>query len=277
MGTVNNMRRTLLMLSVAAACLAPGLAHAQTGQSDPWEGFNRRLFAVHETVDKAVLEPVARWYRAITPEPVRDGVVNFLRNLRAPVTFANNLLQGDVGRAGVTAARFGVNTTIGIAGVFDPAEPMGLHRRDEDFGQTLAVWGVSPGPYVFIPLLGPSNVRDITGRVVDVAFDPLTWAEFEEEDTARAARGVMTGVSVRESTIEAVEGLRRDSIDPYVTIRSSYALLRESAVRNGASDVQDLPEFEDINQTPEPEAIPPASGGADPNGAGENFGEARGS
>lgn len=264
------MRRTLLMLSVAAACLAPGLAHAQAQQPDPWEGANRRLYSVHDAIDRAVLEPVARGYRAITPEPVREGVVNFLRNLRAPVTFANNLLQGDVGRAGVTAVRFGVNTTVGVAGIFDPAESMGLHRRDEDFGQTLAVWGASPGPYVFIPLLGPSNVRDVTGRVVDIAFDPLTWAEFEEEDTARVARGVMTGVSVRESALEGVEGIRRDSIDPYVTIRSSYALLRESAVRNGETNVQDLPEFEDFDRTPEPEATPPSSG-SDPHGSGESL------
>lgn len=270
MGTVNWMRRTLLMLSVAAACLAPSLAHAQTQQPDPWEGANRRLYAVHDAIDRAVLEPVARGYRAVTPEPVREGVVNILRNLRAPVTFANNLLQGEIGRAGVTAARFGVNTTVGIAGIFDPAESMGLHRREEDFGQTLAVWGASPGPYLFIPLLGPTNVRDATGRIVDIAFDPLTWANFDDEDTVRVSRGVMTGVSVRESALEAVEGVRRDSIDPYVTIRSSYALLRESAVRNGESDVQDLPEFEDINQTPEPEALPPSSG-SDPNGSGENL------
>lgn len=251
------MRRMLIMFGFAAAWLSPAAALAQPEQPDPWEGANRNLFALHESVDQAVLEPVARGYRAIAPGPVRQGVVNFLRNLRAPVTIANNVLQGDVGRAGVTAARFGVNTTIGIAGLFDPAESMGLHRRDEDFGQTLAVWGVGPGPYVFLPVLGPSNVRDLTGRVIDTAFDPLTWAEFDDESTARAARGALTGISAREATLETVEGIRNDSIDPYVTYRTSYSLLRESAVRNGASDVQDLPEFEDINAEPseEPQAM----------------------
>lgn len=246
------MRRAMFVLGFAAACVAPSIAAAQEQAADPWEGFNRDMFAVHEGLDNAVLEPVARGYRTITPEPVRQGVVNVLRNLRAPVTFANNLLQGDVGRAGVTAARFGVNSTIGIAGLFDAATPMGLERREEDFGQTLGVWGVGAGPYLFIPVLGPTNVRDGAGRIVDMAFDPFTWAEFDEEDTARAARGVMTGVSVREATLETVDNIRRDSIDPYVTIRTSYALLRESAIRNGATDVQDLPEFEDIDEQPTP-------------------------
>lgn len=245
------MRRVMFVLGFAAACVAPSVAAAQEhATSDPWEGFNRDMFAVHEGLDHAVLEPVARGYRAVTPEPVRQGVVNVLRNLRAPVTFANNLLQGDVEHAGVTALRFGVNSTVGIAGLFDAATSMGLERREEDFGQTLGVWGVGAGPYLFIPVLGPTNVRDGAGRVVDIAFDPFTWAKFDEEDTARAARGVMTGVSAREAAIETIDNIRRDSFDPYVTIRTSYGLLRDSAIRNGVTDVQDLPDFEDINAEP---------------------------
>jgi phospholipid-binding lipoprotein MlaA len=217
---------------------------------DPWEGLNRNLFAVHETVDNAVLEPVARGYRAVTPGPVRKGVLNFLRNLRGPVIFANDLLQGEVGRAGTTAARFGVNTTIGIGGVFDPATSMGLERHDEDFGQTLAVWGVDTGPYIFVPLLGPTTVRDGAGRIIDVAFDPLTWFEGQDIDTIRTTRTVVAGVAAREQVLETVDNIRRDAIDPYVTIRTSFGLLRESAIQNGPADVQDLPEFEDINEEP---------------------------
>ncbi|MBC7770504.1 MAG: VacJ family lipoprotein [Phycisphaerales bacterium] len=235
-----------------AACLsAPSIAFAQEAVSDPWEGVNRGLFAVHETIDQAVLEPVARGYRAVTPRPVRSGVTNFLRNLRGPVIFANDVLQGEFSRAGTTAARFGVNTTVGIVGVFDPATNFGLERHDEDFGQTLAVWGVGSGPYLFVPIFGPSNVRDTTGRVVDMVFDPLNWARGEEAETARIARGVLTGVSVREQVLETVDGIRANSVDPYASIRTSYSLLRESAIENGRTDVQDLPEFDDIPETPD--------------------------
>jgi phospholipid-binding lipoprotein MlaA len=255
------MRGVLSVLGFAALMAAPGVANAQEAQSDPWEGFNRDMFTVHESVDQAVLEPVARGYRAITPRPVRRSVLNFLRNLRAPVIFVNDVLQGEVGRAGTTAARFGVNTTIGIAGVFDPATSMGLERHDEDFGQTLAVWGVDSGPYIFVPLLGPTTVRDGAGRIVDIALDPLTWAEFDDVEKVRIGRTLLAGIATRELVLETVDDIRRDSLDPYVTIRTSYGLLRESAIQNGPADVQDLPEFEDIDELPaseEPEA--PASG-----------------
>jgi phospholipid-binding lipoprotein MlaA len=244
------MRGLVSILSFAACLAAPSIAAAQEAQqSDPWEGFNRNMYAVHEGVDQAVIEPVARGYRAITPSPVRQGVRNFLRNLRGPVIFTNDVLQGEFGRAGTTAARFGVNSTVGVAGVLDPATSMGLERHDEDFGQTLGVWGVDSGPYLFIPLMGPSNVRDAFGRIVDVAFDPLTWAEFDEVDEVRIGRTILTGLSAREQVLEAVDDVRRDSLNPYVTIRTSYGLLRESAIRNGP-DVQDLPEFEEIEETP---------------------------
>jgi phospholipid-binding lipoprotein MlaA len=244
------MRGVFSVLGFAVCLAAPGVASAQDAQSDPWEGFNRDLFAVHESVDQAVLEPVARGYRAVTPGPVRKGVLNFLRNLRGPVIFANDVLQGEVGRAGTTAARFGINSTIGLAGLFDPASSMGLERHDEDFGQTLAVWGVDAGPYIFVPLFGPTTVRDGAGRIVDIAFDPLSWAEFDEVDEVRAGRTVLAGLAARELVIETVDDIRRDAVDPYVTIRTSYGLLRESAIHNGPADVQDLPEFDEIYEQP---------------------------
>jgi phospholipid-binding lipoprotein MlaA len=247
------MRDVLAAFGIAAVCAAaPTAASAQEAIADPWQGMNRDLFAVHEAVDGAVLEPVARGYRAVTPQPLRTGVLNFLRNLRSPATFANDVLQGEAERAGVTAARFGVNTTIGLAGLFDPATTMGLARHDEDFGQTLAVWGVAPGPYLFVPLLGPTTVRDGAGRIVDLAFDPLNWAEFDDIDTARTARTVTSGIAAREAVIEAVDDVRANSLDPYVSIRSSYGLLRQSAIENGRGRAQDLPELEDI---PEPPAV----------------------
>jgi phospholipid-binding lipoprotein MlaA len=246
---------------MALALAAPALAAAQEsapvtqdaaeeGVSDPWEPFNRDLYAVHDAVDQAVLEPVARGYRAITPRPLRQGVLNVLRNLRGPVIFANDVLQGEIGRAGTTAARFGINTTIGVAGIFDPASSMGLERHDEDFGQTLAVWGVDSGPYLFIPLMGPSNVRDTTGRIIDTVFDPLTWIEGDNIDEWRAARTVTAGIAARELVLEAVDDVRRDSVDPYTSFRSSYDLLRESAIANGETDIEDLPDFEPVEAAP---------------------------
>lgn len=250
------MRGVLSALGFAACLAAPAVASAQDAQTDPWEGFNRNMFAVHEGVDRAVLEPVARGYRTITPSPVRQGVLNFLRNLRGPVIFVNDVLQGEIGRAGTTAARFGINTTVGIAGLFDPARSMGLDRHDEDFGQTLAVWGLDSGPYIFVPLLGPTTLRDGVGSIVDIAFDPLTWAEFDEADEVRVGRGILSGVSAREGVLETVDDIRRDALDPYVTIRTSYGLLRESAIQNGPANVQDLPDFDDIDEQPATEDAP---------------------
>jgi len=240
------MRGLIPSVSLLALAAVPSLAHAQEAVADPWEGVNRDMFAVHEAVDGAVLEPVARGYRAVTPRPLRQGVLNFLRNLRSPVILANDLLQGEVKRAGATTGRFLINSTIGLAGVLDPATGMGLERHDEDFGQTLAVWGVAPGPYIFVPLLGPTSVRDAAGSAIDLVFDPFTWAQGDDIDAWRVSRTVVTGLAAREQVIETVDDIRANSVDPYASIRTSYSLLRESAIQNGRTDVQDLPDFDDI-------------------------------
>jgi phospholipid-binding lipoprotein MlaA len=231
---------------------------------DPWEGFNRAMFGVHQAVDDAVLEPVARGYRAITPRPLRTGVLNFLRNLRSPVILANDVLQGEINRAGTTAGRFAINSTIGIAGVFDPATSMGLERHDEDFGQTLAVWGVPSGPYLFVPLLGPTTIRDSGGRIVDIAFDPLTWAEFDSIDTVRAARGVTSAIAIREVLLDQIDSIEAQGGDLYITYRSAFEVAREAAIQNGRADVQELPEFDDIDENPETNT-PDGGGSAEAN------------
>lgn len=258
------MRGILAAVSFATACVAPAVAHAQEFVYDPFEGLNRRLFAVHEAIDEAVLEPVARGYRAVTPRPVRRGVSNFLRNLRAPVTFVNDVLQGEVVRAGTTAARFGLNSTVGVFGVLDPATEIGLQRHEEDFGQTLAVWGVPSGPYLFVPLLGPTNFRDGSGKIVDIAFDPITWSAFEGEDAFRFSRAALTGMAAREGVLEAIDDVRDNSVDPYVNLRTSYGLWRYSAIQNGRRDVQDLPEFEEIPEIPAEEPSTLDNGATEP-------------
>ncbi|MGE3303825.1 MAG: MlaA family lipoprotein [Hyphomonadaceae bacterium] len=219
---------------------APPPAHG----GDPWESFNRKVFAFNEAIDRAVAEPIAKAYRSVTPGPVRSGVRNWVSNLGAPVVLANDLLQGQPKRAGVTALRFGVNTTVGILGVFDAAAPMGLERHVEDFGQTTGVWGAAPGPYLMLPLLGPSNVRDAFSRIVDIALDPITYASFPGSPAVKGARVSLDLVTQRTDSIEAAEDLRRTS-DPYVTMRTAYAQARRSAIRNGQESVEDLPDFVD--------------------------------
>jgi phospholipid-binding lipoprotein MlaA len=264
------MRRLFLAMSVATACLcAPAIAHAQDAMSapqeiqensaipDPWEGFNRHMYGVNDAVDHAVLEPVARGYRAVTPGPVRTGVNNFLHNLGAPVTLVNDLLQGQVKRAGVTAARLGINSTLGVFGLLDPATDFGFERHEEDFGQTLAVWGVGPGPYIFVPLIGPTTLRDGAGQIVDLAFDPLNWAHFDHDNEARLTRGVVSGVAAREELLDPIESIRRTSIDPYSSIRATYQLTRESEIRNGLSDDEEMPNLDDSSETAPTEQTPP--------------------
>jgi phospholipid-binding lipoprotein MlaA len=137
---------------------------------------------------------------------------------------------------------------------------MGLERHDEDFGQTLAVWGVESGPYLFIPAIGPTTVRDGIGSLVDLAIDPLNYLDGDDADTFQVSRAVVTGLSAREEVLDTVDNIRATSVDPYVTIRTSYGLLRQSAIQNGPANVQDLPEFETIDEHPASEA--PANGDA---------------
>ena len=189
-------------------------------------------------------EPIARLF-SHSPGPIRAGIRNWGNNLKSPVVFVNDVLQGAPKRAGVTALRFGINTTIGIVGLFDVAKGMGLERHNEDFGQTLGRWGASPGPYLMLPFMGPSTVRDAVGAVVDIGFDPLTYAEFDGDDTLRVARVTGDLITARTDSLEAVDNLRATSPDPYVTLRSLYSQARESEIRNGLQNAEDLPDFGD--------------------------------
>jgi phospholipid-binding lipoprotein MlaA len=240
---------------------------AVTSIPDPWEGFNRHMYAVNDAADRVAVEPVARGYRAVTPRPLRTGVSNFLSNLGSPVTFVNDLLQGQIGRAGTIVARLGINSTLGVFGLFDPATDFGFERHEEDFGQTLAVWGVHSGPYLFVPLLGPTTVRDGAGRVIDLAFDPLNWARFDHANEVRATRIVVGAISTREELLDPVDTLRRTSIDPYATVRATYQLTRESEIRNGLVDDEETPTLDDSStQAPDPTVTPatPPAGAEQP-------------
>lgn len=241
----------VLAASTLAACSTTGSgASSDADVYDPFEGVNRNIYAFNEVVDKAAIEPVARGYKTVTPEPVRDGVHNVLTNLRQPIVFTNSVLQGNANSSGETLSRFLINSTIGIVGIFDVASTLGIEEHDEDFGQTLGVWGFGPGPYVVLPFLGPSSVRDTFGRVADRGFDPLTWTEFESDpdldDNIAVTRTVLGAIDTRSRLLEQVEALREQP-EPYVALRRTYLSQREAAIRNGETEAdpyKDLPDFD---------------------------------
>lgn len=252
--------RSLCALAVLVA-LGGCATTQQTGEVyDPIEPVNRAVFSFNMALDRFVLEPVARAYRFVTPEAARRSVANFLANLRSPVVFANDALQGERERAGITLGRFMINTTLGVAGLFDPATSFGYPRHEEDFGQTLGVWGIPAGPYLMLPLLGPSNGRDTTGRVGDYFMNPLNFCCINEDE--RLGLFGVTAVSEREANIELLDDLRANSIDLYATIRTIYAQKREADIRNGAApaDQQDYDSIfdeEHDDEPPEPAPLPP--------------------
>jgi len=210
--------------------------------NDPLEIPNRMFFAFNEALDFAVIRPIAVTYRFIVPTGVRDTVRNFLRNLRTPVTLANDLLQGDLERAEVTFTRFFINSTIGILGLFDIAAESGFNYHEEDFGQTMGTYGAGEGFYLVLPILGPSSLRDGGGRIIDILMDPLTYLAPTEVGLARA---VTSGVDYRSRSIDTLDELQADSLDFYARVRSLYRQSRENDINNGES-TGETPNFSEI-------------------------------
>jgi phospholipid-binding lipoprotein MlaA len=201
--------------------------------NDPLEPVNRALYEVHDVIDTYALRPLAVAYRHVVPAPVRTGVGNALANLRSPVILLNDALQGESERAGNTLGRFLVNSTLGVAGILDVATNLGLPAHEEDFGQTLASWGIGEGPFLFLPLLGPSNPRDLAGFGADIASQPLNW--IGQGDTVEALRWGWAGlaaVNTREGLIDIVDDVEATSLDPYATFRSAYRQRRRTLIAN---------------------------------------------
>jgi len=220
---------------MAAACATPPQDPASeqiyAEANDPIEPTNRYVFDVDMAVDEVVVTPLADIYRDGIPEPYRDGIRNFLDNLQMPVTILNSALQGDWENTAEAAVSFFINTTAGIGGIFDIPGSFGDEPRKEDFGQTLAVWGIEEGPYVVLPLVGPSNARDTVGLGVDILTDPLTYILSPFWSYARSgSRAVQT----RGDNQEQFEELRRTSIDFYAAVRSLYRQNRENDIANGS-------------------------------------------
>lgn len=216
----------LAMLVMLAGC-AGRVAVEDRHPDDPWEGFNRGVFAFNDTLDRAVLKPVARGYRWATPQPVQTGVGNFFSNLGEIRTTLNSLLQGKPGNAGRSTSRFLLNTTVGIAGLWDVATPMGVTAEREDFGQTLGVWGVGEGPYLVLPLLGPSTVRDTGGLPLDMVTYPVYYVE---NDKVRYGLTALRIVDVRAGLLDQEELIQGDR---YTFIRDAYLQRRRFEVSDG--------------------------------------------
>lgn len=197
---------------------------------DPLEGFNRAMYRFNEKLDDYVLKPVAKGYRAVLPSPVRTGVANFFRNLHEPIIIVSDLLQGKPVQALSDTGRFVANTTIGIFGLFDPATSLGLPKHNEDFGQTLGVWGVGEGPYIVWPFLGPSTLRDTGGDIVDWQIYP----PYQQPEGTRNTLIVVETVDTREKLLDTTDILEQAAgQDPYVFVREAYRQRRTSLVYDG--------------------------------------------
>ena len=168
---------------------------------------------------------------------------NVLGNLSLPTIFMNDMLQGEVSRAGKSMWRLVLNSTVGIAGIWDPASKIGIPGHGEDFGQTLAVWGVKEGPYLVLPFFGPSNPRDATGLVVDTAMDPTNQIHFKQHLWWAGAREYFTLLDLKSQTYQTVQGIQRGSVDYYSSLRNFYRQFRNEQIRNGRDQTQDLPDF----------------------------------
>ncbi len=248
---------------IAAWAIAPAQAQAQSSPAteatgdidvvnDPLETFNRVIFQINLFLDGILIKPLALLYRDLIPPEVRTGVHNALSNLRAPVTLANDLMQGEGTRAGITIQRFVINSTVGLGGMLDMATDFGIQGHREDFGQTLAIWGSGEGPYLVLPVLGPSNPRDLLGLIADGFTDPLTYIAPTE---ALIARTSVRGIDERETVIEPLDEIQKTSLDFYATLRSLYRQRRDDEIRNGRpAPVMTIPsisidEFEDEAET----------------------------
>ena len=220
----------LLAVGLLSGC-ASTADEARAEANDPLEIPNRFVFALNETVDTFVLRPAAVTYRDWMPEPGKIMVRNLLDYLASPVILANDVFQGEWERAGVTSKRFFLNSF--SAGLYDIAALEGYDKHSEDFGQTLAVYGVPEGPYLVLPLIGPSNPRDAVGFVVDMALDPLNWyAHNTDREWIGYSRAGANAIDARARSIEALDDVKANNFDYYAAIRSLYRQRREAAIRN---------------------------------------------
>ena len=203
---------------------------------DPLEDRNRSIYAFNENLDEAIIEPAADGYAYIIPNFLQKGLNNFFDNINYPITIINQVLQGNIEKSLQDTLRFSVNTSIGIFGFFDPASSMGLPEHDEDFGQTLAVWGVKEGPYLMLPFIGPKTLRSLTGDLTDVLFNPL----LNIDDTNLKIKTNLINILQDRSDLSGLEEELDNSFDPYQYIKDSYIQNRKYKIHNGNTSEDDI-------------------------------------
>ncbi|MDD3287635.1 MAG: VacJ family lipoprotein [Alphaproteobacteria bacterium] len=236
-----------------AACASTPEAPAEKAEfkamNDPLEPTNRYVFEFNDFLDRLLIAPLAGLYRATVPPPIRERVANILSNMSEPVIFANNLLQGDLHKAGITAKRFAANTVVGVGGVFEVANDWNLPQQHGDFGQTLYTWGAGSGPYIVLPLFGPSNVRDAVGLGVDTLMSPWKYAVATggatTEDTFMITDTAASALTRREAVLEAYDSLKEGSLDFYAQMRSVYRQHRAKEL--GEKQTNEMPKFDDYD------------------------------
>jgi phospholipid-binding lipoprotein MlaA len=243
------MLRIIPLVSAAViSALVAGCASTSNpeslAQNDPYEPTNRAVFEFDIKLDRYVASPIARGYNYAVPTLARDGVHNVLTNLNSPVVFANDLLQGEFKRAGQTLWRATLNSTFGLGGLLDAAGKAGIPAHEEDFGQTLGVWGSGEGSYLVLPFVGPRPPRDLAGSIVDIGFDPFTYVKFKNVTTFSLVRAGMSVLDYRAANVETLEQIERSSIDFYATTRSLYRQHRNAEISNGTAEAGDLPEIQ---------------------------------
>lgn len=225
-----------LLLLVPSIFLSGCSTVANKVAHDPWEGFNRQVYAFNDTLDVYALKPAAKGYKAITPDIVEAGVSNFFANLGDVRNFVNNLLQLKFVPAGIDLSRIAFNTTIGLGGLIDVATPLGYPKSNEDFGQTLGTWGLGSGPYVVMPFLGPSTLRDVSGLPVDWVASPVRYVESNSDQWALV---LLDTVSLRAELLKASSIRDTAALDPYIFTREAFLQRRVSLVNDGEIPVNE--------------------------------------
>ncbi len=245
----------LAVAGLAAACATPPTEPAARAEfeatNDPLEPMNRQIFEFNQLLDQYLLKPVSQGYRTVVPEFGRNTIRHFLDNLGEPVIFANDVMQGEFKLAHDTFARFLINSTFGVGGTFDIAGQTGLERQTADFGQTLFSWGIPSGPYLVLPIFGPSDPRDAVGMGVDGVMDPWGYlaGAYGAANSATIGRMAASGVDLRSRNIETIDDLQRNAIDFYAEIRSLYRQHRASDLRHGRP--APMPNFDSLDAEPE--------------------------
>ena len=212
-----------VMVACVAACASS--ATEQHESDDPFEGYNRAMFSFNYQVDKYVIKPVAEGYRAVTTPFIRERISSVIDNLKEPVSAGNYLLQADPEASVKSLSRFVINSTLGLVGMFDVAEGWGLPKDKTTFNETFAKWCIPQGPFIVLPLLGPSTPRAATGMALDFVFDPVYWATYQDanvHDKASWGYAIAQGITVREAALDILDDLERNSVDFYATMRSAY-------------------------------------------------------